>query len=394
MTVKKMNSILVVDDEEIVRFALTGKLGENGFDVCEACNGRHAVEVFGTKEFDAVLLDLKMPEMDGIETLKELRKLEPDVPVIMLTAFGDIPTAVESIKLGAYDFVEKPPQISRLMVTIRRAIENRELAREITALGKTVKETEVLREAYGRLKEADAVKTSFLSSISHELRTPLTSIVGYAKIVRKKLKKVLPPAGEYSGEALTVEKNMEIIIAEAERLTGLINNVLDITGMEAGKTEWKSERVYIPDLVESALSSVSLLCGGKGIELHKEIGKDLPEITGDRGKLAQVLKNLLLNAVNFTDKGAVTVRVRKMRYSEKDFVEISIIDSGIGIQEKDRENVFEKFRQVGDTLTDKPKGAGLGLSICKYIVEHHGGEIWFESRDGKGSVFSFTVPVG
>lgn len=129
-----MSKVLVVDDEEIVRYALTEKLKENGFSVSEAYDGRNAIEMFREKEFDAVLLDLRMPEMDGIETLNELKKHYEDVPVIIVTAYGDIPTAVEAIKIGAYDFIEKPPQISKLIVTLRRAIEKSELMRKVKRL--------------------------------------------------------------------------------------------------------------------------------------------------------------------------------------------------------------------------------------------------------------------
>jgi len=129
-----MSKVLVVDDEEIVRYALTEKLKENGFSVSEAYDGRNAIEMFREEEFDAVLLDLRMPEMDGIETLNELKKHYEDVPVIIVTAYGDIPTAVEAIKIGAYDFIEKPPQISKLIVTLKRAIEKSELLRKVKNL--------------------------------------------------------------------------------------------------------------------------------------------------------------------------------------------------------------------------------------------------------------------
>ena len=133
-----MATILIADDEEIVRFALSVKLKEHGFSVMEACNGRDAVDICMKEHIDAVLLDLKMPEMDGIETLQELKENNNDVPVIMVTAYGDIPTAVQAIKLGAYDFVEKPPQVSKLIVTLNRAIEKAELEKKIRNLDSTL----------------------------------------------------------------------------------------------------------------------------------------------------------------------------------------------------------------------------------------------------------------
>jgi DNA-binding NtrC family response regulator len=133
-----MATILIVDDEEIVRFALSMKLKEHGFSVMEACNGRDAVDICMKKDVDAVLLDLKMPEMDGIETLGELKRHNNNVPVIIVTAYGDVPTAVHAIKLGAYDFVEKPPPISKLIVTLDRAIEKAELEKKIRNLDSTL----------------------------------------------------------------------------------------------------------------------------------------------------------------------------------------------------------------------------------------------------------------
>ncbi len=132
-----MDKILIVDDEEIVRFALSEKLKENGFSVIEAYDGRSAVDIFGREAVDAVLLDLRMPGMDGIETMQGLKKLAPDIPIIMITAHGDIPTAVQAIKLGAYDFIEKPPQISKLIVTLQRAIERLELQKRVKRLDTT-----------------------------------------------------------------------------------------------------------------------------------------------------------------------------------------------------------------------------------------------------------------
>ncbi|HCZ11443.1 MAG TPA: sigma-54-dependent Fis family transcriptional regulator [Nitrospiraceae bacterium] len=139
-----MSKILIVDDEEIVRFALSEKLEENGFSVLKAFDGRNAVDVFGREAVDAVLLDLRMPGMNGIETMHELKRLDPDVPIIIVTAYGDIPTAVQAIKLGAYDFIEKPPPISKLIVTLQRATEKLELERKVKRLDTTFETSLVL----------------------------------------------------------------------------------------------------------------------------------------------------------------------------------------------------------------------------------------------------------
>jgi len=385
--------ILVVDDDEMVRFVLTEKLAESGFSATAACDGRSAVELFHNTLFDAVLLDLKMPGMDGIETLRELRKHDPDIPVIMVTAFGDIATAVEAIKLGAYDFVEKPPQVSRIMLTLKRAIEKATLERKVRDLGKSVEESAALKQAYQKLRELDQAKNTFLSSVSHELRTPLTSIVGYADVSRKKIMKLIPEFSPDNPKNIKilhqVEANLEFLISESERLTGLIESILDLTAMEAGTAEWKWEPLSLSQVIENAAADYSQKLKGKGLEFVVAIDDDLPLIKGDRLRISQVLSHLLSNAVAFTDQGRVALRAKK----EKNKILVSVSDTGRGIIASSQGLVFEKFSQLGDALTDKPKGVGLGLPICRLIAGYHGGKIDVESEPGKGSVFTLLLPV-
>jgi PAS domain S-box-containing protein len=243
-------------------------------------------------------------------------------------------------------------------------------------------------------KEVDRMKTDFISTVSHELRTPLTSVVGFAKLIQKKLQdKILPRFQEADRKTLKavaqVGDNINIIISEGERLTHLINDVLDIAKMEAGKVDWQMQPLAVSELVERAFSATSSLFQNSGLEQIREIDTGLPEVMGDRDRLLQVLINLISNAVKFTRTGSVTVRARL----QNEQVEISVIDTGIGIPPEYQETVFEKFKQVGDTLTDKPKGTGLGLPICKQIVEHHQGRIWVKSEEESGTTFSFTLPL-
>jgi signal transduction histidine kinase len=186
-----------------------------------------------------------------------------------------------------------------------------------------------------------------------------------------------------------VTENLDIIVAEGERLTALINDVLDLAKIEAGKVIWHMQPLSIPDVVERATAATATLFERKGLKLIKEMEPDLPPIVGDRDRLIQVMINLISNAVKFSERGSVTCRVAQ---ADGDIL-VSVIDTGVGIAEADRLRVFDRFTQVGDTLTDKPKGTGLGLPICKEIVEHHGGRIWVESEPGKGSNFSFTLPI-
>jgi signal transduction histidine kinase len=149
------------------------------------------------------------------------------------------------------------------------------------------------------------------------------------------------------------------------------------------------EKISISDIIERASVASSTLFEQKKIAYVKDIEDDLPEITGDRDRLIQVLINLLSNAVKFTERGSVICRAKKTEGE----IRVSVVDTGIGVSDADRERVFEKFRQAGDTLTGKPTGTGLGLSICKQIIEYHNGEIWVESKPGEGSNFTFTLPL-
>ena len=251
-------------------------------------------------------------------------------------------------------------------------------------------------ESASRLAEkANEAKSAFLSTVSHELRTPLTSVLGFAKIIKKRLEERIFPIVDKS-DAKTektvqqISENLHVVISEGERLTHLINDVLDLAKIEAGKMEWQQEDISLPVVVERAIAATTSLFDQKALSLIREIDDDLPEITGDKDKLIQVVINLISNSVKFTDTGGITCRVKKLN----DEIIVSISDTGIGIDKEDFGAVFEQFKQVGgDTLTDKPKGTGLGLPICKEIVEHHGGRIWVESEKGKGSTFSFALPI-
>ncbi|HEY9301384.1 MAG TPA: ATP-binding protein, partial [Phormidium sp.] len=274
-----------------------------------------------------------------------------------------------------------------------------ELTKAIEHLQSEIAERKRAEEALQQAKEsaeiANRAKSDFLSVVSHELRTPLTSVLGFAKLIKKKLDTVVFPEVKTEDKKVKktvkqVEDNLDIIVSEGERLTNLINDVLDLAKLEAGKIDWKLEPVSISEIIKQATAATSALFLTKPLNLIQDIEDELPQIVADKDRLIQVIINLISNAVKFTPEGSIICRVKKTNRE----VIIRIIDSGIGIATADQEQVFEKFKQVGDTLTDKPKGTGLGLSICKQIVEYHGGRIWVESEPGKGSNFSFTLPTG
>jgi signal transduction histidine kinase/CheY-like chemotaxis protein len=253
---------------------------------------------------------------------------------------------------------------------------------------------EEARQARAAAEEADAAKSSFLSTVSHELRTPLTSVLGFAKIIRRRLEERLFPMipdddRKVQQAKQQVIENLNVVVSEGERLTKLIDDVLDLAKIEAGKFTWNMATVSVGDVIERAIAATASLFDAKKLHLQRDIDADLPTVTGDQDRLIQVVINLISNAVKFTDAGSITCSAH-LRGEE---IVVGVTDSGIGIAPTDQQKVFEKFKQVGDTLTDKPKGTGLGLPICKEIVEYHGGRIWVESAPGQGSTFSFSLPT-
>jgi GAF domain-containing protein/CheY-like chemotaxis protein len=280
----------------------------------------------------------------------------------------------------------------RLLITIASSVG---VALRNAQLFEDVEQAKMEAEKASKVAEkANDAKSAFLSTVSHELRTPLTSVLGFAKIINKRLNDKIFPALDRSDSKTEktvnqVNENLQVVISEGERLTHLINDVLDLAKIEAGKMEWNKENVSLAEVTERAIAATTSLFEQKDIKLIKKIDPEVPDITGDTDKLIQVVINLFSNAVKFTDKGNVTCAVSQ----NDNEVMVSISDTGIGIAKEDYGAVFEQFKQVGgDTLTDKPKGTGLGLPICKEIVEHHGGRIWVESKVNKGSTFAFAIP--
>jgi Na+/proline symporter/nitrogen-specific signal transduction histidine kinase len=242
--------------------------------------------------------------------------------------------------------------------------------------------TEELRTANERLKELDHLKDDFVSTVSHELRTPLTSIRAFSEILRE----------DPEMEVAQRERFLDIIVKETERLSRLINDVLDLSKIESGRAEWNVSEVDVKLVIEDVLAGLNQALRDKNIQIEKNLAGNVPCIQVDRDRLVQVLLNLLSNAVKFCRRQEGRIQVD---LSEADgFVRVDVRDNGPGIRPEDQMIIFEKFRQVGDTLTDKPQGTGLGLPISRHIIEHFGGRLWVDSRPGEGACFSFVLPIG
>jgi PAS domain S-box-containing protein len=253
---------------------------------------------------------------------------------------------------------------------------------------------EALQRAKEQAEEVSRLKSEFITMLSHEMRTPMTSILGFAKIILKRLERdVLPVLAEAGGRAasagILAVRNLNIIVDEGERLTDMMSDVLDLAKLEAGRAEWRPRKVDLAGLVREARDKTASLFEAQGLAWSDDLEDSLPPVLCDRDKVLQVLMNLISNAVKFTPSGSVRVGLHRDDGSAR----VVVTDTGIGITAQDVGKLFGKFVQLSDTLTDKPRGTGLGLSICKHIVELHGGRIWVESEPGKGSTFSFTLPL-
>lgn len=245
-----------------------------------------------------------------------------------------------------------------------------------------------------KAQEADQMKSDFLSLVSHELRTPLTSIYGFTKLIKKEL--IAIRNGNEDAENLVYKQkrldgNLDIICDECGRLTRLINNVLDLARIESGQVSWNDRVVALRDLIGSSVAAVEGLFMEKPtVSLELDLADDLPKMMIDADLFTQVLINLINNAVKFTESGIVTIKVR----FDESHVMLTVSDNGQGISSDNLKNIFDKFYIVrkGDTLGCDQMGTGLGLPICKQIVEHYNGKIWAESEPNKGSTFYITLP--
>ena len=321
------------------------------------------------------------------------------------SAFGKILVTTRELSHGGGELLHLGNNEKELIqfaenfnVSVKESIELRHnLEQKVEARTKDlIKKASELEEANRRLKELDQMKSNFLSSVSHELRTPLTSVLGFAKLIRKDFAKFFVPLaqGEEKAEkkATRINENLGIIMREGERLTRLINDVLDLAKIESGRFEWRDTVFPVGEAIKQAVQAASGQFVQKpDVKFSMNIPRDLPHIKADPDRLIQVIINLLNNAAKFTEQGHVGVDA----VARPDgWIEVGVHDTGTGIPPDDIDKVFNKFHQVtkGDTLKDKPKGTGLGLAICRQIIERYGGRIWAESKVGKGSKFTFILP--
>ncbi|WP_420886699.1 ATP-binding protein [Candidatus Kuenenia stuttgartensis] len=308
------------------------------------------------------------------------------IPVIMISAIDDMKSIIRCIEKGADDYLTKPYNPVLLKARIgsclmkKRLHDQEEQYRHL--LEKKVQEkTSDLQKTNIALEKAYRLKSEFLATMSHELRTPLNAIIGFAEVLKDGL------VGPINDEQ---REYVDDIYSSGKHLLNMINNVLDISKIEAGKLELKYEEICVKETIDDVLNTVSGIANKKNITIKNTIQSDIPTFVVDQLKLKQILFNLLSNAIKFTPKnGNVCIDT-----TLKDlYVQFAIADTGIGIKQEDIEKIFEAFSQVDSSLARNYEGAGLSLALTKRLVELHGGEIWVESFYGKGSTFTFILPL-
>ena len=277
---------------------------------------------------------------------------------------------------------EEPLSLPEVMNILDEASQLRSYSRELERKSRELEAaTNDLKAANEQLLEVDRLKDDFMASVSHELRTPLTSIRAFSEILRDDPKTALPDRERFLG----------IIVSETERLTRLVNQILDMAKIESGNAEWLVEEVDLNAVVEQSAAATSQLFRDKGVALSLLLDGAAPPILADRDRLMQVVINLLSNAVKFVpaNEGQVAVTLS----ADAAALRVSVTDNGPGIRREDQQVIFDRFRQGGDAMTSKPTGTGLGLPISRKIVEYFGGKLWVESDLGKGASFVFSLPL-
>ncbi|HEX4083418.1 MAG TPA: hybrid sensor histidine kinase/response regulator [Chthoniobacteraceae bacterium] len=373
--------ILIVDDEAPHMRALCDTLQDHQFYTAGFTSGEAGLAALREARYDLLLADLMMPGMDGITLLHEAQKIDPHLCCIIMTGEGTVSTAVRAMKAGAFDYILKPFKLSVILPVLTRAVETRRLRVRNERLEKAVRRrSEELARANEELQQSSRHKSEFLANMSHELRTPLNSIIGFTEFI---IDGKSGPLGEKQ------KSQLEMVHASGKHLLNLINDLLDVSKIEAGKAEVFKEWIPLVSVVEEVMRTIAPMAAGKGITL--EFALDLPDsVHTDRRMFFQVLLNLVNNAVKFTDRGGVKVSGGMHRGR----VRIEVADSGIGIKPESVAKLFEAFRQVDGSSTRRHEGTGLGLYLCKRILALLDGDISVQSEYGSGSRFMISIPIG
>ena len=380
--------ILVVDDDDSTQELLKSLLELHGHTVDLAANGQAAVDLCEKQLPELILMDVTMPVMDGIEACNLLRqRYGVGLPIIMVTAMNDQESIDQSFAAGASDYINKPLNLGVLVQRIRFVMQ---AAWNLVQLQNARLELEqhrhhleeLVAERTAQLEAASKAKSTFLANMSHEIRTPMNAIMGLTYVLRSS-----PLSEAQTGW-------LDKIAAAAQHLMGIINDVLDISKIEAGKMHLDITDFQLDQAIGNALDLIADKARSKGLHCVRAVDARIPQLLyGDAQRLGQVLLNFLSNAVKFTEQGSITLSATLLNQQGNSIrVRLQVQDTGIGIQPEQQSRLFQAFEQADVSTTRKYGGTGLGLVISKHLIKMMGGEIGLESRPGEGSRFWCDVP--
>jgi signal transduction histidine kinase len=387
--------LVAIDDDPDNRAFLTKAVSKQGFEVVSAPTATQARRQLDGRRPALIFLDVQMPEESGLSLLPQMLRDYPESVVVMMTAYGSEQVAAEALRGGADDYIAKPIDLHRLRELLERNLEKQRLRAERQGLVARLKDSnrylmrqhaalrradEEILQVNRQLEQSSRYKSEFLANMSHELRTPLNAILGFSEILLDITMNLT------AGERTEFLRNIH---SSGQHLLGLINDILDLAKIEAGKMDLHAEEMPVTEALQEVTAILEPMARQQGLQLRTVGAADARVIKADRSKFKQVLYNLLSNAVKFTPApGTITVTVK----DSPDQLTVSVEDTGIGMKPEDLPKLFREFEQIDGSYTRRYQGTGLGLALCRRFVEMHGGRIWAESQFGKGSVFTFTIP--
>ncbi len=382
----RQTRVLIVDDDPALLLALPQalRLRLDGVQVATAESAMIALEEIVRTDYDAIITDIKMPGMDGLTLLSKIKEVRPETPTLLITGHGEHDLAVQALRGGAYDFIQKPIEREYLVASLQRALEARRLSRQVQEQRRALEEhaamlEQKVQERTRELLAANQAKDEFMSLASHELRTPLTSMKAFIQLARRQLEEGRTPSLQ---ALLRVERSIV-------RMEQLVNDLLDVSRIEAGKLIMRLE---VCDLTELCRQIVEEQMAATNRTITLIVPNEPVELELDAERVGQVITNLLVNALKYspsTSPVSLTVTCSEER------VLLGVRDAGPGIPAEALPHLFERFYRVPGIEPQSGSGVGLGLGLylCHEIVARHGGQIWAESTPGSGSTFYVALPV-
>ncbi len=318
----------------------------------------------------------------GPETPNPLEAAAEDIPPGPEAAGGLLRVPIESPE-GPLGVLEVDAPEGHLWTDDDRLLVEA-VAQQLAGALQEARSREITEQALEEMRRADRLKSQFLANMSHDFRTPLNSIIGFSRVI---LKEIDGPIND------TQRQDLQAIYESGMHLLNMVNDILDLTRIEAGRMDLTFAEMDLKQLVDSVVSTTSSLIGNKPLDLVVDIPDTLPQVHANRTRMRQVLLNLVSNAIKFTEEGYVMISARELPDREPAEVLVAVSDTGPGIPGEYRDRLFEPFTQIDSLTPTVPGGSGLGLSICRHLIELHGGRIWVESLPSEGSSFLFTLPV-